>query len=94
MTVWSYVLLLVEVKLTKKKKIVGEEVGEGGGQNWARNQVFCYFVKFASLVFLDFAQDIGEKVVAQIRAKQTHIGAKIGFSSIFFLTFVKEERSY
>ena len=78
----------------KKKNCEGGSGGGGGGQNWARNQVFCYFVKFASLVFLDFAQDIGEKVLAQIRAKQTQIGAKIGFSSIFFLTFVKEERSY
>ena len=28
-----------------------------GVQSWAQNQGFCHFFKFASLVFLDIAQD-------------------------------------
>ena len=28
-----------------------------GGPNWVRNKGFCYFLKVASLVFLDIAQN-------------------------------------
>ena len=28
-------------------------------QNWARNEGFCHFLKFASLLFLDIVQDCG-----------------------------------
>ena len=48
MIAWDNVQLLVEVKLAKKIQM---------GQNQAQNQVFCYFFKFGSLVFLEIAQD-------------------------------------
>ena len=35
-----------------------------------------------------------EKNVARIRVQQAQIGAKMRFSSIFFLTLIKDERSY
>ena len=58
-------------------------------------------LKFASLLFLDIAQDssLGQclassraetskkKFVAQIRAKQTQMEAEMRFSSIFFLLY-------
>ena len=47
MMAWIYVQLLVEVEFSK---IIWP-------QNWTRNQVFYHFLKFASLVFLDIAQD-------------------------------------
>ena len=48
MIAWDNVQLLVEVKLAKKIQM---------GQNQAQNQVFCYFFKFGSLVYLEIAQD-------------------------------------
>ena len=39
---------------TLKKKIQGTHLGQRG-QNWSRNQVFCHFLKFGSLIFLEIA---------------------------------------
>ena len=42
------------------------------GQNWVLNQVFCHFLKFGSLVFLELAQDGSlEQFIAKSRSK-TH----------------------
>ena len=48
MIVWNNVSLLVKIKFTKKNL---------GAKNWVRNYVFRHFLKLASLVFLDIAQD-------------------------------------
>ena len=46
---------------------------------------FCYFLKFASLVFLDIAQDcsLGQYLTSS-RAETTQIGTEMRFSNIFF----------
>ena len=48
----NHVQHLVEVKFMKKN--LGANLVQGG-QNRSQNQVFCYFLKFALLVFLEIA---------------------------------------
>ena len=54
MIAWNNILLIVVAKLTKK---IGSSNLGHMTQNRAQNQVFCYFFKFGSLVFLEIAQD-------------------------------------
>ena len=54
MIAWNSVQLLVELKLIKK--IWGPSLGKTD-QNWIQNQIFCHFLKYGSLDFLEIAQD-------------------------------------
>ena len=79
-----------------KKKFGGQNLGQMG-QNRAQSYVFCFFLKFGSLVFLEIAYNyslqrcvttsgvkIHEKFfLVQIWVKSTKIGSKIKFFVIF-----------
>ena len=76
------------------------------GQNQTRNQVFCHFLKFASLVFLDIARDcrLGQCLTSSRGATSKKIWWPKGqknpnrgqneVSQHFLSSFLKEERSY
>ena len=71
------------------------------GQNWAQNYVFCFFLKFGSLVLFNIAYDdsLGQCLATnrgkmyikfigvQIWTKRTNIGPKVVV--VFFLHFLK-----
>ena len=84
MTAWNSVLLLVNIKLTKK------DFG-------TRNLFFHHFLKFVSLVFFDIAQGCSlghqcptssravkplKKSVAQIDPSRSKLGLKWGFPDV------------
>ena len=85
---------LVEVKSMKKN--LGPNLVQGG-QNRSRNQVFCYFLKFGSLIFFEIAHSdslqqclacsrgkIFEKILGPtLWSKGAKIGPKIRFFAIF-----------
>ena len=52
MIAWNNVQLLVEVKPAKNLVVVGGTNLGQTGQNQVQDQIFCYFLKFGSLVFL------------------------------------------
>ena len=78
------------------KKNLGPNLVQGG-QNRSRNQVFCYFLKFGSLIFFEIAHSdslqqclacsrgkIFEKILGPtLWSKGAKIGPKIRFFAIF-----------
>ena len=78
------------------KKNLGPNLVQGG-QNRSRNQVFCYFLKFGSLIFFEIAHSdslqqclacsrgkIFEKILGPtLWSKGAKIGLKIRFFAIF-----------
>ena len=56
-----------------------------GAPNWVQNQGFCYFLKVASLVFLDIAQNciLGQCLTSSRAETSKKIVAEIGTEMIF-----------
>ena len=68
-----------------------------GAPSWDRNQGFCYFLKFASLVFLDIAQDysLGQCLISNRAATSSQIFfvAEVGAEMIFSILMLSSVHS-